>query len=73
VNEMENPYRSGESGRVAREADLHGRCDEGCDHFRRKCDQVEAAKATAIEVPSSHVAMLSFPKEVAELIITSAD
>jgi hypothetical protein len=29
-------------------------------------DQVKATKATAIEVPSSHVAMLSFPKEVAE-------
>jgi hypothetical protein len=26
-------------------------------------DQVKAAKATAIEVPSSHVAMLSFPKD----------
>jgi len=36
-------------------------------------DQVKAAKATAKEVPSSHVAMLSFPKEVAELIITAAD
>jgi len=36
-------------------------------------DQVKAAKATAIEVPSSHVAMLSFPKEVAELIITAAE
>jgi len=35
-------------------------------------DQVKAAKATAIEVPSSHVAMLSFPKEVAELIIKAA-
>jgi hypothetical protein len=28
---------------------------------------------TAIEVPSSHVAMLSFPKEVAELIIKAAE
>jgi hypothetical protein len=36
-------------------------------------DQVKAAKATAIEVPSSRVAMLSFPKEVAELIIRAAD
>src|SRR5262249_16645354 len=36
-------------------------------------DQVKAAKATAIEVPSSHVAMLSFPKEVAELIIKAAE
>src|SRR5262245_43936869 len=31
------------------------------------------AKATAIEVPSSHVAMLSFPKEVADLIIKAAE
>jgi pimeloyl-ACP methyl ester carboxylesterase len=36
-------------------------------------DQVKAARATAIEVPSSHVAMLSFPKEVAELIIKAAE
>jgi pimeloyl-ACP methyl ester carboxylesterase len=36
-------------------------------------DQVQAAGATAIEVPSGHVAMLSFPKEVAELIIKAAD
>jgi pimeloyl-ACP methyl ester carboxylesterase len=36
-------------------------------------DQVKAAKATAIEVPSSHVAMLSHPKEVAELIIRAAE
>ena len=36
-------------------------------------DQVKAANATAIEVPSSHVAMLSFPKEVAELIIRAAE
>ena len=36
-------------------------------------DQVKAAKATAIEVPSSQVAMLSFPKEVAELIIKAAE
>ncbi|QKC85586.1 alpha/beta hydrolase [Mesorhizobium sp. NZP2077] len=36
-------------------------------------DQVKAAKATAIEVPSSHVAMLSFPKEVADLIIKAAE
>jgi pimeloyl-ACP methyl ester carboxylesterase len=28
----QDPYRSGEPGRAAREADLHGRCDEGCDH-----------------------------------------
>jgi hypothetical protein len=43
--------------------------------FRRKwkSDQVKAAKAAAIEVPSSHVAMLSFPKEVAELIIKAAE
>jgi pimeloyl-ACP methyl ester carboxylesterase len=36
-------------------------------------DQVKAAKATAIEVPSSHVALLSFPKKVAELIIKAAE
>ena len=36
-------------------------------------DQVKAAKATAIEVPSSHVAMLAFPREVAELIIKAAE
>jgi pimeloyl-ACP methyl ester carboxylesterase len=36
-------------------------------------DQVKAAKARAIEVPSGHVAMLSFPKEVAELIIKAAE
>ena len=36
-------------------------------------DQAKAANATAIEVPSSHVAMLSFPKEVAELIIKAAE
>jgi pimeloyl-ACP methyl ester carboxylesterase len=36
-------------------------------------DQVKAANATAIEVPSSHVAMLAFPKEVAELIIKAAE
>jgi hypothetical protein len=43
--------------------------------FRRKwkSDQVKAGKATAIEVPSSHVAMLPFPKEVAELIIKAAE
>jgi len=35
-------------------------------------DQVKAAKATAIELPSGHVAMLSFPKEVSELIIKAA-
>src|SRR5215468_7303809 len=36
-------------------------------------DQVKAANATTIEVPSSHVAMLSFPKEVADLIIKAAE
>ncbi|MGJ5131967.1 MULTISPECIES: alpha/beta fold hydrolase [unclassified Bradyrhizobium] len=36
-------------------------------------DQVKAAKATAVEVPSSHVAMLAFPKEVSELIIKAAE
>ena len=35
--------------------------------------QAEAAKAIAIEVPSSHVAMLSHPREVAELIIKAAE
>ena len=35
-------------------------------------DQAKAAKATSIEVPSSHVAMLSFPKEVAHLILKAA-
>jgi len=29
--------------------------------------------ATAIEIPSSHVAMVSHPKEVAELIEMAAD
>jgi len=36
-------------------------------------DQVKAAKATAIELPSGHVAMLSFPKEVSELIVKAAN
>jgi pimeloyl-ACP methyl ester carboxylesterase len=36
-------------------------------------DQAKAAKATSIEVPSSHVAMLSFPKEVAHLILKAAE
>jgi pimeloyl-ACP methyl ester carboxylesterase len=36
-------------------------------------DQANAAKATAVEVPSGHVAMLTFPKEVAELIIKAAE
>jgi len=35
-------------------------------------DQVTTAKAKSIELPSSHVAMLSHPKEVAELIIKAA-
>lgn len=35
--------------------------------------QAEAAKAIAIELPSSHVAMLSHPREVAELIIKAAE
>ncbi len=35
--------------------------------------QAEAAKATTIEVPSSHVAMLAHPREVAELIIKAAE
>ncbi|AMN44703.1 hydrolase or acyltransferase of alpha/beta superfamily [Rhodoplanes sp. Z2-YC6860] len=35
-------------------------------------DQAALAKATAIEVPSSHVVMLSHPKEVAEHILRAA-
>lgn len=35
-------------------------------------DQVAKTKATSIELPSSHVAMLKYPKEVAELIIKAA-
>ncbi|MDE1991204.1 MAG: alpha/beta hydrolase [Rhizobiaceae bacterium] len=35
-------------------------------------DQAVAAHATVIEVPSSHVAMLSHPKEVADLILKAA-
>ncbi len=35
-------------------------------------DQAKLAKATAIEVPGSHVVMLSHPKEVAEHIIRAA-
>ncbi|HEV7257239.1 MAG TPA: alpha/beta hydrolase [Bosea sp. (in: a-proteobacteria)] len=35
--------------------------------------QVGLAKATAIEVPSSHVAMLAYPKEVAEMIIKASE
>jgi len=36
-------------------------------------DQVKAANAKFIEVPSSHVAMLSFPREVAALILQAAE
>lgn len=36
-------------------------------------DQVKAANAKSIEVPSSHVAMLSFPREVAALILKAAE
>lgn len=35
-------------------------------------DQAKAANAKAIELPSSHVAMLSHPKEVSDLIIQAA-
>jgi pimeloyl-ACP methyl ester carboxylesterase len=35
-------------------------------------DQVKSAKATAIEVPGSHVVMLSHPKQVADHIIRAA-
>jgi pimeloyl-ACP methyl ester carboxylesterase len=36
-------------------------------------DQVETAKAEKVEVPSGHVAMLSHPKEVADLIVKAAE
>ena len=35
-------------------------------------DQVKSASAVFTEVPSGHVAMLTYPKEVADLIITAA-
>jgi len=35
-------------------------------------DQVKSAKAEMVEVPSGHVAMLSHPKEVADLIVRAA-
>lgn len=35
-------------------------------------DQVERSRATSIEVQSSHVAMLSFPERISELIIRAA-
>jgi pimeloyl-ACP methyl ester carboxylesterase len=35
-------------------------------------DQVKSAKAEVVEVPSGHVAMLSHPKEVADLIVKAA-
>jgi len=35
--------------------------------------QVEQAKATMIELPSSHVAMLAYPSEVAEVIIKASE
>ena len=35
-------------------------------------DQVERSRATSIEVQSSHVAMLSFPEKISELIIRAA-
>jgi pimeloyl-ACP methyl ester carboxylesterase len=35
-------------------------------------DQVERARAMAVEVPSSHVAMLSFPDKISDLIIRAA-
>ena len=35
-------------------------------------DQAKAAKARSIEVPSGHIAMISFPKQVADLIIEAA-
>lgn len=38
-----------------------------------EADQVKLAKATSIEVPSGHIAMLSYPKEVAKLIIKAAE
>ncbi|WP_189599545.1 alpha/beta hydrolase, partial [Mesorhizobium sp. M4B.F.Ca.ET.169.01.1.1] len=36
-------------------------------------DQVKAANAKAIELPASHVAMLSHPKKVADMIIKEAE
>ncbi len=36
-------------------------------------DQVKAVKAEMVEVPSGHVAMLSHPKEVADLIVRAAE
>jgi pimeloyl-ACP methyl ester carboxylesterase len=35
-------------------------------------DQAKAAKARSIEVPSGHLAMVSFPKQVADLIVEAA-
>lgn len=35
--------------------------------------QVELTKATAVELPSSHVAMLAYPSEVAEMIIKASE
>jgi pimeloyl-ACP methyl ester carboxylesterase len=35
-------------------------------------DQVKSAKAEMVEVPSGHVAMLSHPEEVADLIVEAA-
>lgn len=35
-------------------------------------DQVERARAVAVELPSSHVAMLSFPEKISDLIIRAA-
>lgn len=36
-------------------------------------DQVDTAKAEKIEIPSGHVAMLSHPREVADLIVKAAE
>jgi pimeloyl-ACP methyl ester carboxylesterase len=40
---------------------------------RLEADQVKVAGATSMEVPSGHIAMLSYPKEVADLIIKAAE
>ncbi|MGO6696294.1 hypothetical protein ACCS54_19275 [Rhizobium johnstonii] len=36
-------------------------------------DQVKAANAKSVEVPSSHVGMLAYPQEVSNLIIEAAE
>jgi len=36
-------------------------------------DQAKRRHAVSVEVPSSHVAMLSYPQQVADLIIKAAN